>query len=150
MAIKPGICQNRLTVVALSPHRYCVITYIMSQVPAHYVVLALSVQLVLSLVSVSLPLSSRLCLGQRCYDSANQPESSHWFVIITPLEGFGGGSSSCRSATHRGWREKQETGGMRRRLCWLSRCICLFFTSEVTNSYTTKRKYGLLTLCSFE
>lgn len=118
MALKPGFCQHRPTVVAFSPHRYCVITYIMSQPPAHYVVLVLLVQLVISLVSVSLPLSSRLCLGQRCYDSANQLESSHWFVIITPLERFGEVpvDAGQLQGTHRGWREKQETGAARMRL----------------------------------
>lgn len=85
----------------------------MSQPPAHYVVLALPVQLILFLVSVSLPLSSRLCLGQPCYDCANQPESSHWFVIITPLEGFGGGSSGCRSAAGNTQRMEGKTGNGR-------------------------------------
>lgn len=125
VALEPGFYQHRLTVVAFSPHRYCVITYIMSQPPAHYVVLVLLVQLVLSSVSVSLPLSSRLCLGQRCYDSTNQPESSHWFVIITPLEGFGGGSSGCRSAARNTQRMEGKTGKG-------SVCVCIFFTDSLT------------------
>lgn len=123
VALKPGFCQHRPTVVAFSPHRYCVIAYIMSQPPAHYVVLVLLVQLVLSSVSASLPLSSRLCLGQCCYDSANQPESSHWFVIITPLEGFGGGSSGCRSAAGSTRRMEGKAG---------NGSVCVFFTDSLT------------------
>lgn len=98
-------------------------------------------------------LSCPECLGQHCCDSANQPESSHWFVVITPLQGFGGSCSGSRSAAGNTQRREGKTAHRRHEegMIGLTAPMHLrLFTHEFTNSHTTKPTKDFLTLGSFK